>query len=239
MTTPIVEFNPVHFCESLSIEASKIAKARLGKEPMPTQVQMNDLVMAFRQMRQEDYTNQFGLIAGEWNESVAIAKTYVTAANHKSPRILHPELGVIIGEVIEEWGHFEDLPKDLQTKVRKAKASFKNTEDKFMDRLNHFFNEMKVRASSLETVEKEGVIGLMSVYQPQARNACHKGEVEAVLNLISQLEMDLNRLSMQRKEPSRLLEQLVIKTRHDLSELESFGNKGKKSRKKVVAQSKK
>ncbi len=234
MTTPIVEFNPVLFCESLFVNASQLAKGRLGIEPMPSQLQMTDLVMAFRRMRQEDYTNHFGLIAGEWNESVSIAKTFVSASNLKSPRILHPELGITIGTVIEEWGHFDELPKDLKSQVRKAKENFKNSEDKFMERLNHFFNEMRVRTSSLDMTEKDGVVGLISLYQPQARNACHKGEVDAVLHLLSQLEMDLNRLAMQRKEPSRPLEQLVIKTRHDLSELDSFGNKGKKSRKKAV-----
>jgi BMFP domain-containing protein YqiC len=232
-TQQIVEFNPVQFCESLFVEACKIAKLRLGQEPMPSQLQMGDLVTAFRNLRQIDYTNQFGLTAGEWNESLAIIKTYLLAANHKAPRILHPELGVVIGTVIEEWGRFEDIPKDLQAQVRKAKKGFQNTEDKFMDRLNHFFNEMKVRAASLPTPEKEGVVTLISLYQPQARFACHRGEVESVLHLLNQLEMDLNRLALQSKEPSRLVEQLVIKTRHDLSELDSFGNKGNKSKKKV------
>ena len=231
MTTQLVEFNAVQFCESLFIEACKIAKLRVGQEPLPSQLQMLDLITAFRNLRQVDYTNQFGLIVGEWNESTAIIKTYLSAANLKAPRILHPELGVIFGTIIEEWGRFEELPKELQTQVRKAKKEFQNTEDKFMERLNHFFNEMKVRASSLETPEKEGVVGLISLYQPQARNACLKGEIDSVLHQLNQLEMDLNRLAMQSNEPSRCIEQLVIKTRHDLSELDSFGNKGKKSKK--------
>jgi hypothetical protein len=229
----LAEFNAVQFCESLYIEACKIAKLRLGQEPTPSQLQILDLVSAFRNLRKADYTNQFGLIVGDWNESMAILKTYISASNHKAPRILHPELGMTIGTVIEEWGRFEEIPKALQGQVRKAKQGFQNTEDKFMERLNHFFNEMKIRVSSLETSEKDGVVALISLYQPQARNACLKGEVEEVLHQLSQLEMDLNRLSKQSKEPSRRIEQLMIKTRHDLAELDSFGNKGKKSKKKA------
>ena len=233
MTVQIAEFNAVQFCEALFVEACKVAKARVGQEPAPSQLQMIDLVSAFRNLRHADYTNQFGLIVGEWNESIAIIKTYITAANHKAPRTLHPELGLIFATIIEEWGRFEELPKELQNQVRKAQQLFKSSEDKFTERLNHFFNEMKVRASSLDNPEKEGVGSLISLYQPQARNACHKGEVETVLQLVHQLESDLNRLTMQTKEPSRLIEQLVIKTRHDLTELDSFGNKGKKGRKKA------
>jgi hypothetical protein len=235
MTTPVVEFNAVQFCESLFSEASKAAKERLGQEPTLTQLHMIDLLSAFRKLRKEDYSNQFGLIAGEWNESIAIIKTYISASNLKAPHILHPELGHTIGAIIEEWGRFEELPKDLQGLVCKIKDQFKNTEDAFMARLNHFFNEMKIRTSSLDSPEKEGVDSLISLYRPQAQTACHKGEVESVLHLLDQLQMDLQRLSIQRTEPSRPMEQLVIKTRHDLSELESFGNKGKKTRKKSAA----
>jgi hypothetical protein len=194
MTIPTVEFSAVLFCESLFIEACTIAKAKRGQEILPNQLQMLDLVTAFRNMRQMDYTNQFGLIAGEWNEAIAIIKTYISAANHKATRILHPELGLVIGSVIVEWGRFEEIPKELQKQVHTAKQGFQNTEDTFMNRLNHFFNEMKIRASSLESPEKEGVISLISLYQPQARNACHKGEIESVLIFLGHLEMDLNRL---------------------------------------------
>ncbi len=233
MTTPTVPFNAVQFCESLCAEATKSAKARLGQEPMPSQLQMIDFVTAFRRLRQEDYTNQFGLIAGEWNEALAIVKTYVQAANHKAPRILHPELGLIIGTAIEEWGRFEELPKDVQSPVRKAKLSFKNVEDKFMDRVNHFFHEMMVRASALEGQEKEGVAGFIALYRPQARNACHRRDVEGALSILGQLEADLRRLSVQLQPPSRALEQLVIKTQRDVVDLHSFGNKGAKPKKKA------
>lgn len=234
MTTPVVEFNPVSFCESLFTEACAIAKNRLGQEPMPHQLQMVDLLTAFRGLRQIDYSNHFGLLAGEWNEGMAIVKTYIASANPKAVRTLHPELGMTIGTIIEGWRDFQKLPKDVQTNLRKAKQQYAKTEDKFAERLYHFFSEMKVRASSLEPPEKEGVFGLISLYQPQARTACHRGEVDTAIHHLSQLEMDLKRLSIQSKTPSRGIETLVIKTRHDLAELESFGNKGKKGRKKVA-----
>ena len=178
-----------------------------------------------------DVTNQFGLIAGDWNEAIATIKTYISSANPKAQKTLHPELGCIIGSIIEEWGRFEELPKELQGQVRKAKQTFLNTEDKFMDRLKHFFNEMKIRTSSLGTTEKEGVVSLIALYQPQVYDSCHKRDVESVLHLLNQLTLDLNRLAMQSKEPSRPMGTLVVKTRHDLTELDSFGNKGNKSRK--------
>jgi hypothetical protein len=93
---------------------------------------------------------------------------------------------------------------------------------------------MKVRTSSLETTEKEGVLSLIALYQPQAKDACHKGEIDTAIHHLLQMEMDLNRLSLQCKEASRPIGTLVVKTRHDLAELESFGNKGKKGRKKVA-----
>lgn len=234
MTAPTVEFNPVQFCESLHAEAMNCAKSRLSSEPLPSQLQMMDLVMAFRKLRQEDYTNQFGLIAGEWNESIAIAKTYILAANHKACQCLHPELGLIFGTTIEEWGRFEELPKELRSQIHKAKISFKDAEDKFLDRINHFFNEMRVRASSLDTDEKNGVSGLIALYHPQARNACHKRDIEGALLLLAQMETDLHRLASQRKDLSRSLEQLMIKTQRDVGELHSFGNKGAKPKKKSV-----
>lgn len=235
MTAPIVEFNPVVFCESLYTDGWAIAKNRLGVEPLPHQLQMIDLILAFRKLRQTDYTNHFGLIAGEWNEGTAIIKTYLDSANPKASKTLHPELGLAIGSLIEEWVGFEKVQKDLQTKVRKAKQLFAKTEDTFMMRLHHFFGELKVRASSLETAEKEWVIGLIALYQPQVRAACYRGEIDTALHLLTQLEMDLKRLSLQSKQPPRPLGSLVIKTRHDIAELESFGNKGKKSRKKAAA----
>ena len=233
MTIQIPEFNPVLFCESLYMEACKAAKPRVAKEPTPSQLLMLDLVAAFRNLRHMDHTDHFGLIAGEWNEAIAIIKTYIAAANHKAPKTLHPELGVIIGTLIEGWGRFPEIPKELQTQVRKAKKVFQETEDTFMERLDHFFNEMKVRVGSLESPEKDGVGALITLYQPQARNACLRGEVDETLHLLHQLDMDLNRLALQGKVPSRRIEQLVIKTRHDLTELDSFGNKGKKGKKKV------
>lgn len=231
MTTTAVEFNPVHFCQLLFSRANTAAKKRLGIEPAINQLQMTDLITAFREGRQHDYGEHFGLIVGEWNESMAIIKTYLTAANPKNPKALHPDLGLSLGNILEQWGRFEELPKDVQTKIKKARKEFMGQEDMLLERVTHFFNETKVRASSLETTDKEGVCGLLALYQPQVRDACHKGEVSMVCNLLTQFRMDLERLVKQAKEPSRPLETLKVKTRHDISELESFGNKGNKSKK--------
>lgn len=232
MTIPAGEFSPVHFCQILFSRANTAAKKRLGSEPTTSQVQMVDLVSAFREARQHDYGEHFGLIVGEWNESMAIIKTYLTAANPKSQKGLHPDLGISLGNIIEHWGRFEELPKDVQTKIKKAKKEFLGQEDMLLERATHFFNETKVRASALETPDKDGVCGLIALYLPQVRDACHKGEVSTACSLLTQFRMDLERLVKQAKEPSRALETLRVKTRHDISELESFGNKGKKTKKK-------
>ena len=232
MTIPAVEFSPVHFCQLLFSRANTAAKKRLGAEPTTSQLQMIDLVTAFREARQHDYGEHFGLIVGEWNESMAIIKTYLTAANPKIPKSLHPDLGMSLGNIIEQWGRFEELPKDVQTKIKKAKKEFLDQEDTLLERATHFFNETKVRASSLENPDKDGVCGLVALYLPQVRDACHKGEVSTACHLLTQFRMDLERLVKQAQEPSRPLETLRVKTRHDISELESFGNKGKKTKKK-------
>jgi hypothetical protein len=231
MTIPAVEFSPVHFCQILFSRANSAAKKRLGMEPTTSQIQMVDLVSAFREARQHDYSEHFGLTVGEWNESMAIITTYLAAANPKTSKSLHPDLGVSLGDIIEQWGRFEELPKDVQTKIKKARKGFLGQEDTLLERATHFFNETRVRASSLETPDKEGVCGLVTLYQPQVRDACHKGDLSTACNLLTQFRMDLDRLVKQAKEPSRPLETLRVKTRHDLSELESFGNKGKKTKK--------
>jgi hypothetical protein len=232
MTTPAIEFNPVHFCQLLFSRANGAAKKRLGTEPTTSQLQMVDLIAAFREARQHDYGEHFGLTVGEWNESMAIIKTYLAAANPKNPKALHPDLGLSIGAILEQWGRFEELPKDVQTKIKKAKKGFLGQEDALLERSTHFFNETRVRASSLQITDKEGLCGLVMLYQPQVRDACHKGEVSTACNLLTQFRMDLERLVKQANEPSRPLEALKIKTRHDISELESFGNKGKKTKKR-------
>ncbi len=231
ITTPVVEFSPVHFCEALNSEAKKVAKKRTGQEPTANHMQMVDLLTAFRELRQSDATEHFGLIVGEKNESMAIISTYLEASDPKAPKTLHPELGLSIGTLIGEWGRFEELPKETQNRIKKAKQTFLKTEDKLLERVRHFFNEMKIRASSLESIQKEGVLGLIALYLPQVTDACHRREVNAALHLLKQVDMDLNRLAAQLKEPSRPLATLVIKTRRDLAEFDSFGNKGKKSKK--------
>ena len=50
-------------------------------------------------------------------------------------------------------------------------------------------------------------------------------------NLFTQFRMDLERLIKHANGPSRPLDTLLIKTKRDISELESFGNKGRKSKK--------
>jgi hypothetical protein len=232
MTIPAVEFSAVHFCQHLFSRANSAAKKRLGTEPATSQLQMVDLISAFRESRQHDYGEHFGLTVGEWNESMAIIKTYLAAANPKTPKSLHPDLGISLGTILEQWGRFEELPKDVQTKIKKAKNGFLGQEDSLLERVFHFFNETRVRASSLETPDKEGVCGLVTLYQSQVRDACHRGDLSTACNLLTQFRMDLDRLVKQAKESSRPLEALMIKTRHDISEIESFGNKGKKAKKK-------
>ena len=192
---------------------------------------MVDLVSAFREARQQDYGEHFGLTVGEWNESMAIIKTYLAAASPKTTKSLHPDLGISLGNIIEQWGRFEELPKDVQSGIKKAKKGFLGQEDSLLERVTHFFNETRVRASSLENPDKEGVCGLITLYQTQVRDACHKGELSTACNLLTQFRMDLERLVKQAKEPSRPLEALRAKTQHDISELESFGNKGKRGKK--------
>jgi hypothetical protein len=231
MTTPAAQFDPVHFCQFIFSHAHTAAKKRLGMEPATEHVQMSDLITAFRDARQHDYGEHFGLVVGEWNESMAIIKTYLAAADPKKPKALHPDLGLSIGNIIERWGRFEELPKDIKTKVAKAKKEFLGKEDILLERSSHFFNETKIRASSLETPDKEGVCGLIILYQPQVRDACHKGDIDQACNLLSQFRMDLERLIKQSMEPSRPLGALMTKTKHDISNLETFGNKGRKKRK--------
>lgn len=231
MTTQATEFKPVSFCQSLFAGANVAAKKRWGQEPFANQLQMADLVAAFRDMRRHDYTEHFGLIVGEWNESMAIIKTYLAAADPKTPKALHPELGQSLGGIIEQWGHFEELPKEVKAKIRKAKKQFLEQEDALLERTVHFFNETKVRASSLPSAEKEGVNSLVALYQPQVRDECHKRDVSGVFRILDQFKGDIERLAKQAKEPSRTLDTLVTKTRRDLKELEAFGNKGKRGRK--------
>ena len=231
MTTPAVQFNPVHFCQIIFSQAHAAAKKRLGMDPAASHIQMADLITAFREARQHDYGEHFGLIVGEWNEAMAIINAYLAAANPKNPKAFHPDLGLSIGSIIEQWGRFEELPKETRAKIVKAKKEFLGKEDALLERVTHFFNETKIRASSLETPDKEGVCGFVTLYQTQVRDACHKGEIDQACNLLTQFRMDLERLAKQAKESSRPLGALLIKTKHDISEIESFGNKGKKTKK--------
>ena len=230
MTIPAVEFDPVHFCQIIFSRAHTAAKKRLGMEPTTNHLQMIDLITAFREVRQQDYSEHFGLIVGEWNEAEAIISTFLAAANPKNPKALHPDLGLSIETIIEEWGRFEELPKDIQSKILKTKKQFLGREDALLERSTHFFNETRIRTSSLEAPDKGGVCGLIMLYQPQVRDACHKGDISHACNLLTQFRMDLERLAKQ-ADRSRPLETLLIKTKHDISELESFGNKGKRKKK--------
>ena len=230
MTTPAIEFDPVHFCQIIFSRAHAAAKRRLGIEPTTNHLQMVDLVAAFREERQQDYGEHFGLIVGEWNEAMAIISTFLAASNPKNSKTLHPDLGISIETIIEEWGRFEELPKELQSKILNAKKQFLGREDALLERATHFFNETRIRASSLETSDKSGVCGLIILYQPQVRDACHKRDIAHACNLLTQFKMDLERLVKQ-ADRSRPLDALLAKTKHDISELESFGNKGKKKQK--------
>ena len=211
-------------------KAHTAAKRRLGMEPTTTHLQMADLVAAFRETRQHDYGEHFGLTVGEWNESMAIIKTFLTAADPKSAKALHPDLGLSFGTIIEQWRRFEELPKDIRAKVARAKKEFLGQEDTLLERSNHFFNETKIRSSSLDAPDKGGVCDLVALYQLQVRDACHKGEISAVCNLLTQFRMELERLVKHANGPKRPLETLLVKTKKDISELESFGNKGRRER---------
>jgi hypothetical protein len=231
MTISAPTFNAVHFCESLYTGAQNAAKKRLGQLPITQQIQMIDAIAAFKDLRQTDYTEHFGLTVGEWNETSAIITTFLTASNPKAQHTLHPDIGLVFVSIIEAWKRFSDLPEETKNQILKAKQIFLKNEDKFLDRLKHFFNEMKVRATSLSAQEKDGIMALIALYLPQTTAACHKRDPATILNLLGQLEADLTRLSTQQKEPSRQLTMLITKTHHDIGEFETFGNKGKKPRK--------
>lgn len=231
METQILAFQPVPFCQSLFCEANSIAKKRLGQEPIPQHVQMSDLLTAFRELRREDFTEHFGLTVGDWNESMAIIKTYLAASDPKTKSALHPDLGHSLGTIIEQWIHFSELPKDIRDKIKKVKQQFSQQEDALHERLTHFFNETKVRSTSLDTPEKDGVLSLIALYQPQVRDACHKNNLDLVFSSLEQFKGDLERLAKQAKEPSRPIQTLLTKTKKDLQELSSFQKKGQKKKK--------
>jgi hypothetical protein len=228
---PVVEFNPVHFCEALYSGAKMATKKRIGQEPTPHNMQMTDLLSSFRDLRYTDTTEHFGLIVGEWNEGMAIISTFLAATRPKAAHVIHPEIGVALADLLAGWVRFEDLPKETRNQIQKTKQLFLKTEDKFLDRIRHFFNEMKLRTSALGTTEKENVLGLIGLYLPKVTDACHKRDVDTVFSLLSQVEIDLTRLAGQRKDRARPMATLLVKTRHDLAELEAFGNKGHKSKK--------
>lgn len=209
------EDKKIAFCEALFREACNEAKKRVGSLPKTEQIQMSDFLKAFHGLKLGPYALPFGHIDTEWNEALAIISEYTTVAQRKeSPRLPH-EIGEAIGRALIAWNNFDKLPAETKEFIKKTHTNFLTLKEKALEHTSHFFNEIKTRIPSLSTTEKEAIIGLLSVYEPQIKDLGKKGKISEIKSSLESFMRECNKMG-QTKNPSRDLQSFIIKTQHDL-----------------------
>jgi hypothetical protein len=239
--TKKIVFNDGKFCETLHQNGCNKATKRLGHYPIGTQMQMNDLLEAFVELKHSQFASQIGQTSGEWNDANRIITSYLKASGTNAKIGLPPQIGLEIGTAIQNWGRFKDLPKDIQTNIEKSKQTYVCLEASLSSRLSHFFNEMKIRIASLAESEKPSIMTLINLYQPALEKKCKETSLEGIQTLLNQLNADLENLFDGHEEPSKAFKNLLIKTQQDMHEIKAFnegkrGLGGKRSVKKPVKQ---
>jgi hypothetical protein len=215
-------FNDEKFCEALYHTGCCKAAKRLGHYPIGTQMQMNDLLEAFVELKHTDFAPQLGKTSGEWNEAHQIISSYLKASESKPGDALPPQIGLEIGCAIQNWGQYKELPKNVQSNIEKSKKTYVCLETSFSSRLSHFFNEMKIRVASLEDSEKPSIIALINLYQPALEKVCKAISFEGIHTLLTQLNTDLEKLLENHEDPSKAFKNLLIKTQQDSHEIQAF-----------------
>ena len=200
-------------------------------------MQMNDLLEAFVELKHDQYATQLGQTSGEWNEANRIITSYLKASVTKAENTLPPQVGLELGNAIQNWGRYKDLPKDIQTNVEKSKKTYVCLEASLSSRLSHFFNEMKIRIASLENTEKPSIMTLINLYQPAIEKKCKETSLDGIQTLLNQLDIDLTNLFDGHEGPSKAFKNLLLKTQQDMHEIRAFsegkrGLGGKRSVKK-------
>ena len=215
------EDKKIAFCQALFREACKEAQQRIGPLTKSEQIQMSDLIKAFRGLKLTAYSAQFGHIDTEWNDALAIVGEYSSVSQRKEPPHLPQEIGEAIGHAIISWNNFDKLPADTKEFIKKTHENFLNTKEKMLQHMGHFFYEIHVRASSLSTSEKETVLALLAMYEPQFKEIWKKGNMTEVHASLENLLRELNKLT-QKENPSRDLQSFVTKARHDLDHFKTM-----------------
>jgi hypothetical protein len=218
-----LSFDDGKFCETLHHSGCCKASKRLGHYPIGSQMQMNDLLDAFVELKHGEFAPQLGQTSGEWNEANRIINSYLKASMAKAGHPLPPQIGLEIGNAIQNWGRYKDLPKDMQTNIEKSKQTYVCLEASLSSRLFHFFNEMKVRIASLEDKEKPSIMVLINLYQPAIEKKCKETSIEGIHALLNQLDIDLTNLLDGHEGPSKAFKNLVIKTQQDMNDIRAFG----------------
>lgn len=205
----------VAFCEELFQEACNEAKKRIGSHPKFEQLQMSDLLRAFHGLKLGKYSTQYGHVSTEWNKALAIIEGYIAANKKKAPPHLPSEIGQAIGCALIAWTQFDKLPPETKESIKKAHTNSLLTKEKILQHISHFFNEVKVRTSVVAASEREVVMALLAIYEPQCKEAGKKGSVSEVHACLDKILQEMNRL-LQKKKPSRELQSFIIKAQHDL-----------------------
>jgi hypothetical protein len=215
-------FDDEQFCEALHHTGHRKAAERLGHYPVGTQMQMNDLLDAFVELKHTDYSSQFGTITGEWNEANRIIQSFLNATKPSIGHALPAQMGFEIGCAIQNWGHFKELPKDMRTTIEKSKETYAHLEESLASHCAHFFNEMKIRLHALSESEKPSIVALINLYQPVLEETCQGPSFDKVHGLLNQFHADLTNLFNGHKEPSRAFKSLLIKTQQDMNHIHAF-----------------
>jgi hypothetical protein len=213
-------FNEAEFCEALYKAAAKIAEERLGAPPKSHQFEMFDLLKAFGSLRKDQYAAHFGHESHEWNEAAALTRAYISAIDSRAVPPFSPDIATALGHAIMSWPHFSTLPHETQQEMHKVTSAMNNVPARLSERLTHFFNEVKLRVGALSEAEKEVLTGLVNLYKPQAQQACQKQDIPHLEHICEQLSIELHRLNQ--SSSSRALQNLCIKTQHDIATFQSF-----------------
>lgn len=215
------EEKKIAFCEALFREACNEAKKRLGSLTKSEQIQMSDLLKAFRNLKLETYSAQFGHINTEWNEALAIIGEYTSAHQHKELPHLPQEIGEAMGHALLSWTHFNKLSEEMKGHIKKTHSSFLTQKEKMLEHITHFFAELKIRTSSLSPSEKQSIIALLSVFEAQTKELEKKGAAHDIKATLERLVGEFNKLS-QNKNPSRNLQSFIVKATHDLTHFKTM-----------------
>jgi len=203
------------FCEDLYGKACEQAHSRLGTLPKKEQLQMADLLHAFNTLKLDSYAHMFKEIHGQWNDALALVNTYTKAVETH----IFPEMALSIAHAIQKWHQYKSIPQDLQASIEKAVHKYAHNIEVYAEKLNRFFDQLHLHASSLQENSSEELTGFIKEQRLLATETYHKGLIQQVEDQLQNMVEQLQEKVEQHPSASRDFVQLAQKARQSLPKL--------------------